>query len=641
MKIIICFVFTIVLLLGGCSKEVFNKAVSDGHSAIENKDYQAAIQYFKNAVEENKDDEEVNKLLEHVIAMDSAIIAKTQNNLEQTQTLLNAVITYEGGSETIKKHAQDEIEIVKKQIGYNKQFAHIQKLITEKQFQEAKLEIEKVINEVSDNEIFASLKEDMNQLMAEVQNKLDEIARKDQHMYASYFEKVNVIKDDFGICNQDNGPSDCPGLQYVELIDFDNNGTSELYVLYGKSYEEGYHEEVWGYKNGEIFLLNEKIFDNYGLISDSTRSISSVNEKIYLIGAGGYSAGTRGEDPNWAEDFYITEIFEINNNKLSSIGTLIKTWKQHIENLEEKTEYEYKTSESNSKAISEEEYKTFLTIYGYDSRKEIINSESGSKMLTIDVSDNIDIITKFISTLRKSVNSANTNDYLSTLNTNEQQNLMAFIDQFSYLEEGFDRDNYTDFQIMSFLSDARLDGKISKDDLPPSYITNDYIMDEDFGFYYGAASVEQVNTLTQRLFGVTVAQKNLVVEGSMEYDLVKFQNGKFYIINPDRGGSLETTSSQIDTLYDLGNGLFYTEFTIYATDLLEGENDFYKKPIDTWSTEEKNLFVNYPSKSGYAVVKQKEENGKNMWQLVKISIDSKILTDSEIDKYKNYLVTPK
>lgn len=436
-------------------------------------------------------------------------------------------------------------------------------------------------------------------------------------MTKAYYQIISEIVNKYGVLSSDEPDPMEIGLAFADLIDFNNDGKEELYIIYAIEPNSSYYEEIWGSSNGELKKLYSKEFYNGGRISDAARSMVTVDSKTYLVETGEYSAGSRGVIPDVMSEFGYWNIFHgLEDGAVAELATVIKQ-DLIFENGDSETRYKIRIDD-DEQAISKEEYNTYLDDFNYKSRTSIIDSFTGSKYLAFDVSNNEEIIKEFMETLKSNMNSTSKNDMYKELNGDEKSGIISFLNQFKDLGD-FNVNERDDSQIMSFLMDAIFDHHISDDVLPS-------VMDEEpiignHGFLYRPTRVDEI---TKSLFGVTVTPKAYFTEDGLEF--VKYQDDVFYVLEPERGGSIEQYSTQVDRLINLGNNLYYAEYTIYYS---WGDRDttFLNTAMETWSKEERADISGY--ESGFAILEKESNDRYENWRLVRFNRDE-ILTDLEI-----------
>ncbi|MDR0271670.1 hypothetical protein [Paenibacillus sp.] len=221
-----------------------------------------------------------------------------------------------------------------------------------------------------------------------------------QNIAQSYYKILNNIISKYGISTFDNEE----GLVYANMIDFDKNGVSELYILYlKKDNSRGYdqlkfYQEVWGFEKSELHKL---YFDDQGpdgLISDRSISITSTNKNSYLIFESSYSTGN-GTPPYDNEWSLHRSIMTVKGGKLIEVAVLGYTEASKVEGEGTKYTYTIKTN-GKVKNISNKEYNNYVTQYNLKNQKYLIDGDAGSPTISFDASSNVKTINSFLKRLK-------------------------------------------------------------------------------------------------------------------------------------------------------------------------------------------------------------------------------------------------
>ncbi len=460
----------------------------------------------------------------------------------------------------------------------------------------------------------------------------EELAR-----YGAYYQIVNSLKNEYGILTEDDQLfTNNEGLAYIDLIDFDLDGQEELYMIYEKvseSYGNSgfYAEEIWGYKDDREVKLFSKEFSNGGLVDDASRFIVTADGRSYLMESGSYSTGSSMEEPDWNQNFIWSLFFELEDGEFKEKDRLDIIELSHVDTQEEKKRYEI-----NKKEVTIDEADQFLEEYGYSDRKLLIDSDFGSKSLPPELVGNMpNQVNDMIQQLKEKMNPAvyEANIY-SEKTVAEKEELIRFLNHFTGLEQ-LDGQNGSDEQLLDFIANGVFDGYIGREALVQNYDLDSIV--SDVGFQYVPYPESQVNQLIGRLFGRTIETsegKHYLSEGR-DYELAIYQDGYFYLLSPERGSSIEGYSAQLDSLYSLKDGLYYTEFTRHTVDKVElsefgMEEDFLNTPMEAWTPEQKSLNTD-PTQTGYAIVKRT----KGTWELIKYCANGSLPSEKELQQYIN------
>lgn len=172
----------------------------------------------------------------------------------------------------------------------------------------------------------------------------------------AYLNVLQPIVDRYGICKETTtNETDNSGLAYADLIDFNGDGTDELYfyyIIYSPDYgETKCIEEVW-YFNGqraENALSREHTSNDshYGGPTSGSDLCRTNDGKTYLVEAGGYSTGTGSYGNTMHESI---TVYGFNGTKISEITRLVETIGEGMPlgpdtwELDDKVYYEYELS---------------------------------------------------------------------------------------------------------------------------------------------------------------------------------------------------------------------------------------------------------------------------------------------------------
>lgn len=151
-----------------------------------------------------------------------------------------------------------------------------------------------------------------------------------------------------------------PGVAYAKLIDFDGNGTEELYLHYVTvSSNEGIYAtaEIWTINKGKAKLaLKEKIqSDGSHAVDGKPILFCKVKGKTYLISQTSFSTGAGYFDSQSESSFLVREFV---NGKISEKYTLDETWtdlnefSEQYKQYGDTTIYEWQISKNGKKINS-------------------------------------------------------------------------------------------------------------------------------------------------------------------------------------------------------------------------------------------------------------------------------------------------
>lgn len=445
----------------------------------------------------------------------------------------------------------------------------------------------------------------------------------------AYYQIVNNIIKMYGI-NTQGDFSESKGLAFSDLIDFDKDGIPELYLIYFKGGESSgdYTQEIWSYKNNKVIKVFSDQHGQYGATSDRAVSILNTTKKSYVGYSSHYSTGTGTlpyDNVSYTTDSFLTLV----NNKLIEVASAEYIWEE--DSINRKTRESYYVKENNTKRkVTQIAYKQFLDKYGHKNSRKLITSDVAAMDFGFDISKNEKTVLNFMQNLRSAMRPATLKNTYGQLNSNQKNQLTAFLFPFTDMGK-FDGTKYTDIQIMQFLKSGIHHGKFKGEKLSKDPVKKPIEKD---GFDYYPYSATQVNQLTKKLFGITIAPKNYI--DSDGFEIARYKDGFFYILSPNTGSSPAVSSPQVDKLYSLGNGLYYAEFVIYTTTGFEPDFRNYLKSIETWSNTERSMSFEY--RTGYALLKEVVVNGQKSWRLVRYSEDGTLLSNTEIAGYQKKIL---
>ncbi len=105
-----------LLLLTGCSNEVYNDTMNEGKMAIANKEFDKAEAIFNLALEEKNNDNEATALLSQTEKIIDVINLKNEGNVVEAKKILEEILKIESKSDVVKKESNKLLEEINKTI---------------------------------------------------------------------------------------------------------------------------------------------------------------------------------------------------------------------------------------------------------------------------------------------------------------------------------------------------------------------------------------------------------------------------------------------------------------------------------------------------------------------------------------------
>lgn len=432
----------------------------------------------------------------------------------------------------------------------------------------------------------------------------------------SLIERVGVVLSE---------EMDEEGVAYAELVDFNKDGLQELFLFY---FENGQHvEEVWSYIDSKARKIHSyKASLQGGLVGDLGVALATTSSGAAIIHTSNYSRGVSAPEGEVYEMSSSYTFYTMENRTMKEKETLFQIAREY-EDGKETTSYSQEVKGSYKK-LSAKAFDNKLGAYNYGKRKNILTSDAGYKMLYLHPSGNAKRLYDLVLKLRAGAHAASFKNVYSALPAADKSALTAFLYQFNASNPITYNKSYTNAQIAKFLVMSRFNHYIEFE--PASKV--EPITDSN-GFMYYPYAKSTVDQWTQKLLGTTIPAK--------DYEWLKYKDGYYYMLDFEMGGDPLTYSPQVTALYELGKGIYYAEFVSFGFDW-DYHDDFldhkkYLKAMGTWSEADRNYGysnLQYNIKGGYAILKQVGSGKNQSWQLLQFDQSGKLLTDSEILKFK-------
>ncbi|MFK2827209.1 hypothetical protein QYG89_16435 [Bacillus sp. B190/17] len=446
---------------------------------------------------------------------------------------------------------------------------------------------------------------------------------------SAYYDIVVEMIEPHGILTEDNGENQ--GLAYANLIDFNGDDLPELYMISAQITDEfHYKEEVWTYKNDKAAEIFSKQYKNEGRSGDiSSRSIATVDSKSYLVDTGGYSAGSRGNDPSISEYLQRHIFLSLEGTAFVEKDNVMAIEQYYEDSDKPRMIYEQRKNDTVDE-ITAKEYKTILKKYNSDSSLMLILDDTGSKSLNFAVSNNKETIKTFLRSLdpgkfpklsdgiSSSLEKPMKNIY-DDLTTDEKRDLIEYLYQFSNSRNiNVKKDDGT--QVIEAIANGLYYQSFI--DVSIDSLEDQSIIDDSFS--YVAYPADRISELAEKLFGTAVERK--------DYGLyAKYKDEIFYLL--DEGTNRGASSPQVEKFISIGDDLYYAQFTIYEFEFNEKDPEElnYLAPKEVWTDAE--FTDSYESEKGYAILKEAEQDGEKTWHLVIFDRNGEVLNSKELESF--------
>jgi len=450
-----------------------------------------------------------------------------------------------------------------------------------------------------------------------------------QQAAGAYLGIVNDMIGKYGICTNDFS-DDCKGLAYADLIDFDKDGISELFAVYKPDTERHYMLGIWAYANKKVSRVLTKDQGAYSRTEGISHYLASTKTNTYLVESFDYSTGL-AEPPYSTAEYDIDTYFTVSGNKLVKSGYADRTVDYHDVTEKERKRYVIGL-DKYQRTATEKDYKEYLAKFGAQPYIPLVVNSAGYVSFGFDTGGNASTMSAFKEKLVKIMRGSAYKNMYGTLKPADKDALSRFLYHFSHLG-AYNASTAQGQQLIDFVQDGIHHGDFGF--APDKPVKNEALepdVDENY-FHYYPYSAEKLDAFTKRLFGKTIPRKNY------EYAYLKANN--FYILSPEMGSDPSTYSSQVHTMYALGKGLYYVEFTKYdfdrdTMDQAGFRDDTVIRAIDSWSASEKKAAADslQYSTQGFAVLKEVAAAGAKSWQLVRYSTSGSVLSNEQLAAYR-------
>lgn len=446
------------------------------------------------------------------------------------------------------------------------------------QLNEAKSFVEK--NELqSALEILGKLENTLNEaneekLLTEVQNEIKHvktlIAEEQEH--SNQLAKLLIgISDHYGYVSENHQFHDSLGdlafgIVHAQLLDFNNDGRDELYVLFRSSNyandelshrnQRGYIEEIWGVQENEPILLKHDMYnyEDTSYASDLTLSFVNLKDGTVAIKQNHEKTG-QGIHNSVNTYFTLSENSFVEKEFFHSSGSTFENIPAEFyidEQLVDEQAYEME----KQKFEGEERF--------------IFKSSAGTKEFAIDLSNTKESMMEIVDTL-----TANNNEALleseSIKITTELTNTFNKYKNFGNMDV---RDSsYYPSMLLSLIQHGFLEN-----DTPGE------------GYYSTAFSKKAIQTAMKKYYNLEVDPATFGLSSDFSsMDLLVYQNNTLYLVDTGLYSMMESVYTP-EKVVQIADDLYYAKVNetlfdlwAYADTYWESDyNQFIKLPLTEW-----------------------------------------------------------
>ncbi|WP_433772871.1 tetratricopeptide repeat protein [Bacillus wiedmannii] len=228
-----------LFLMAGCSNETYKKAMDQGKLALASKEYDTAEASFDLALEEKKNDKEAKILQEQTTKMIRAIKEKSSGNIEQAIDLFQEVEKEKDGSTTLQNQAKEQKALLTEhkelKSQYIDQLEKAEKLKTDKKYDEAKVIVNKIINDTGQNQQFImenQRAEELNKQIDGILTQQAEVKKKEEELKIEKKKEDDIGKLEGSWMSQDS--TDRPVGLEIEFNSGKTGGEFMEHNIFGK-----------------------------------------------------------------------------------------------------------------------------------------------------------------------------------------------------------------------------------------------------------------------------------------------------------------------------------------------------------------------------------------------------------------------
>ena len=464
--------------------------------------------------------------------------------------------------------------------------------------------------------ILSEEKEDeyLSEVQQEIQ-RVKDLIRKEREQNSLLAKVLIDISDDYGYIPTNHQFHDVLGdlglgIVYADLIDFNNDGRSELYVLFRSSdyasdelshrNQRGYIEEVWGVQGKEPILLKQGMYDYEDVSYASDLALSFITLEDGTVAIRHNHEKTGQGIHNSVNTYYtLSDSIFVEKRLFQSSGS-------SFENLPPEFYIDDKLVDEQTFELEKQKFE--------GTEQQVFISHAGTKEFVIDLSETKKQVMEIVSLL-----------------TSENNSALLEKDAVQITPELTNA-----FNIFKNLGNVNVLNK----DLYPSMlidlIHNEYITDDAPGYeFYGTAYTKaNIQSAMKKYFNIEVNPKTFGFSTDLSsFDYLVYHNDVLYLIGSDSYDDYKNIYTP-EKVVQVADNLYYAKVGVKAFDVWAFFESYYEVdysefldlPLEKWPDFAKPFVENrLPS---YLLMKKSEDGFQLLYQ------GKYNLTDEELEEFK-------
>lgn len=214
------------IVLVGCNNEV-KKDIEQGKSEFENKEYDDALMYFKQAIDKGSKEEDVITMAEIIEVYNKSMKEMESNNLEEAKKTIDSInpdyINYSIKEDVDNLKEKIDVKLKEEEQEIDDMISEVDKLIANKDYDDVKI----LINEIEKNKLSDSQKKYINELIKKIDSEIEKIENAKKESLNEAKKKNQLITEDEAIAKLANYlEEENPGIQ--EHLRFHDPYESEI-----------------------------------------------------------------------------------------------------------------------------------------------------------------------------------------------------------------------------------------------------------------------------------------------------------------------------------------------------------------------------------------------------------------------------